>query len=151
MPRQVARSAAASALVLAFALSAAPALAGNPAQHVSIDATQNDPVVCAGGTYTIVSGTLDVTFRFGSSISGNTTDRQTWTARNVVVEDEANTQYDAVGTIHVGATSNATTGGSQGVFMWKLQIVGTADSVNLVLRFSPSGEFSSFGPGTCSP
>ena len=98
-----------------------------------------------------MSGTLSVTYRFGSSPSGNTSDRQTWTMNHVVVEDQAHTPYRAVGTIHVGATSNATTDGSQQIYMWKVQILGTADSLNLVLRFGPSGEFTAFGRGTCAP
>jgi len=149
MRRRIATLAAMSVLALAFG--ATPALAGNPAQHVSIDATQNDPIVCAGATYTIVSGTLDVTYRFGSSTSGNTSDRQTWTTQDIVVEDQAHTPYRAVGTIHVGATSNATTGGSEQIYMWKVQMLGTADSLNIVLRFGPTGEFTAFGPGTCAP
>jgi hypothetical protein len=151
MQRRLATLAAASALMLAFALGASPALAGAPAQHMSVDATQNDPVVCGLNVYTIVSGTLAVTYRFGGSASGNTNATQTWTARDIVVRDQDLTSYRAVGAIHLGARSNATTGGFQQILMWKLQIVGTADSINLVMRFSPNGDFSAFGPGTCSP
>jgi hypothetical protein len=150
MRRHLATLAAASALMLAFAFSASPALAGSPAFHTTVDATLQDPVVCSGSTYTVVSGTFVLTYHVGSSASGNTNAIDIFTARSIVVEDLDGNVYPAVGAEHFGATSNARTGGYQEILVFKFQIVGTSDSLNLVMRWSPSGEFSGFGPGTCS-
>ena len=150
MRHRLATLAAVSALMLAFAFSASPALAGSPAVHTTVDATLQSPVVCGGNTYTVVAGTFSLTYRRGSSASGNTNLFDIFTGRSIVVEDQDGNFYPAVGAEHEGLTSNARTGGSQWILVFKFQIVGTSDSLNLTMRVSPSGEFSAFGPGTCS-
>jgi hypothetical protein len=151
MQRRLATLAAGSALMLAFAFSASPALAGSPAVHTTVDATLQAPVVCGGNTYTVVAGTFSLTYHRGSSASGNTNAFDIFIGRSIVVEDQDGNVYPAVGAEHEGLTSNAQTGGSQRILLFKFQIVGTSDSLNLVMRWSPNGGFSAFGPGTCSP
>jgi len=151
MRHRLATLAAVSALMLAFAFSASPALAGSPAVHSTIDATLQTPIPCGANTYKVVAGTFSVTNRDGSSASGNTNFMEIFTVRSLVVEDQDGNVYPAVGVEHEGMTSNARTGSSQWILVFKFHIVGTSDSLNLVMRISPNGDFSTFGPGTCSP
>jgi len=75
---------------------------------------------------------------------------ETYTVRGLVLEDQVGVSHRAVGAERFGETFNAQTGGTRATYVFKFQILGTSDSLNLVMRFSPSGEFSEFGPGTCS-
>lgn len=149
MRRRIATLAAVS--VFALALGAAPALAGSPAVHLSWEAAPaNPPIHCGPNTYTIVSGYIDAVMHEGTSASGNLNFAGTVRVSNVVVRDQDLASHRTVGAEHFGATVNATSGGYQDITVFKLQIVGTGDSLNVVLRTMPNGEFHSFGPGTCS-
>jgi hypothetical protein len=165
MRRRVATLAAVSALALA--LSASPASAGSPAVHVSVPAagigfwcgTDAPP---APPTYTVPltsTGTFSFVTRTATSPSGNWILTGTLTPRNVVVEDAAGNEYSVVGVEHFSETLNARTGPvavidgdpvSQATFTGKFQIVGTADSFNLVQHGSPNGTFNEFVLGTCT-
>jgi hypothetical protein len=149
MRRRIATLAAMS--VFALALSAAPALAGSPAVHQSWDAAStNPPIQCGANTYIIMSGTIDEVMHAGASASGNLNFAATVRATNVTVEDQNGNLYVVVGAEHFGGTINTRTGGSQDITVFKLLVVGTADSINLVMRTMPNGDFNIFGPGTCS-
>ena len=149
MRRRIATLAAMS--VFALALGATPALAGSPAVHQSWDAASNNPpIVCGANTYIIMSGTIDEVMHAGASASGNLNFAATVRATNVVVQDQNLVSYRTVGAEHFGGTINTRTGGSQDITVFKLRIVGTADSINLVMRTMPNGDFNIFGPGTCS-
>jgi hypothetical protein len=150
MRRRIATLAAMS--VFALALGAAPALAGSPAVHDSWDAASNNPpITCGANTYTIKTGTIDLVMHTGASASGNLTFAATVRATNVTVEDQAGNPYPVVGAEHFGGTINARTGSAQDITVFSLLIVGTGDSVKLVLRNLPNGDFRTFGPGTCTP
>jgi len=147
MRRRIATLAAMS--VLALALSAAPALADSPAFHFSLPATDSGSITCGSTTYTFTSGTFDVVMHYGTSASGNTTFRATYRVSNAVVADQDGNLYRVVGAEPFGGTFNAQTGRSQDITVFKFQIVGTADSLNVILRTMPNGEFKVFDPGTC--
>jgi len=150
MRRRIATLAAVS--VFALALSAGPALAGSPAIHDSWDAASNNPPIsCGANTYIVMSGTIDMVMHAGASASGNLNFAATVRATGVTVEDQNFNSYRVVGAEHFGGTINARTGGSQDITVFALTIVGTGDSVNLVLRNMPNGDFRTFGPGTCTP
>ena len=136
--------------LLALALSATPALAGTPAVHGSWSAVGGDPISCGANTYTITAGTIYAVERLGVSASGNVSGAETYTVRNLVVQDQDGTSYHAVGAERFGEILNARTGVTTATYVFKFQILGTADSLNVVWRVSPNGEFSSFGPGTCA-
>jgi hypothetical protein len=149
MRRRIATLAAMS--VFALALSAAPALAGSPAIHLSWDAASNNPPIhCGPNTYTITSGNIDAVMHEGASASGNLTFAETVRPSNVVVQDQNLVSYRTVGAEHFGGTINIKTGQSQDITVFKLRVVGTGDSLNIILRTMPNGDFRSFGPGTCS-
>ena len=154
MRRRIATLAAMS--VFALALGATPALAGSPAVHLSWDAASNNPPIhCGANTYIIRSGTIDEVMHAGASASGNLNFAATVRATNVTVEDQNSNLYPypvypVVGAEHFVGTINTRTGGSKDITVFKLQVVGTADSINLVMRTMPNGDFNIFGPGTCS-
>lgn len=147
MRRRIATLAAMS--VFALALSAAPALAGSPAVHGWVAATDSGSIACGATTYTFKSGTFEIVMHFVTSASGNTTFRATYRASNAMVADQFGNPYRVVGAEPFGGTVNAKTGVSQGITVFKFQVVGTADSLNVVLRQMPNGDFNVFGPGTC--
>jgi hypothetical protein len=149
MRRRIATLAAMS--VFALALGATPALAGSPAVHLSWDAASNNPPIhCGASTYTVMSGTIDAVVHQGASASGNTNYAATFRSSNVVVQDQNLVSYRTVGAEHSGVTFNITTGRSQDIVVFKLRVVGTGDSLNVILRTMPNGDFNIFGPGTCS-
>jgi hypothetical protein len=148
MRRRIATLAAMS--VLTLALGVTPALAGSPAVHLSWDAAPNNPPIhCGANTYTMVSGTIDEVIHAGASASGNLNFAATVRATNVTAEDQNGNLYPVVGAEHFGGTINITTGRSQDITVFKLRVVGTGDSLNVILRTMPNGEFKVFGPGTC--
>jgi hypothetical protein len=105
-------------------------------------------VVCGANTYTVTEGTFSEVEHFGSS-SGNTNGIETLTARNVVVVDQRGDSYRVVGVERFGGSANAQTGSSQETWVFKLRIVGTADSINVVVRFDPNGEVDFLDFGSC--
>ena len=135
--------------LIAITLSATPAMAGTPAVRGSWSAV-GVQIYCGANTYTITEGTIYATERLGTSASGNVSGAETYTVRGLVLEDQVGVSHRAVGAERFGETFNAQTGGTRATYVFKFQILGTSDSLNLVMRFSPSGEFSEFGPGTCS-
>ena len=149
MRRRIATLAAMS--MFALALGATPALAGSPAVHLSWDAASNNPPIhCGANTYIIMSGTIDEVMHAGASASGNLNFAATVRATNVTAEDQNGNLYPVVGAEHFGGTINTRTGRSQDITVFKLRVVGTGDSINLVMRTMPNGDFNIFGPGTCS-
>jgi hypothetical protein len=148
MRRRIATLAAMSVFVLA--LSAAPALAGSPVIRGSVPAAESGSISCGSNTYTFQEGgSFDWIMHFVTSASGNTTFRATYRASNAMVADQHGNLYRVVGAEPFGGTVNAKTGVSQGITVFKFQVVGTADSLNVVLRQMPNGDFNVFGPGTC--
>ena len=148
MRRRIATLAAMS--VLTLALGATPALAGSPVMRGSVPAADSAPISCGSNTYTFQQGgSFDWIMHFVTSASGNTTFRATYRASNAMVADQHGNLYRVVGAEPFGGTVNAKTGGSQDITVFKFQVVGTADSLNVILRTMPNGEFKVFGPGTC--
>ena len=140
-----------------LAIGATPAVANEPAIHMTEDVT-GDVIVCATETYQITSGEIKAVFHFGAAAQGNLNFTGTITPVKVVAEDEAGNEYSVVGAFWFGETFNVNTEGGQGTFTGKLQIVskggGTADSVNVTAHFTvnPNNvvEFF-FDFGTCLP
>jgi hypothetical protein len=148
MRRRLATLAAMS--VLALALSAAPALAGSPATHDSWLATDAPgPLPCGANTYMLVAGTINQVLREGTSASGNVSFTETITAHGVVAENVlTGAFYRVVGVEHFGFLANA--GSGQMTWMFKMQILGTGDSLNVVYRFAADGSVVEHNVGTCS-
>ena len=149
MRRQIATLAA----MIALALSATPALAGNAAYHIiGLPAASPTPIVCGANTYYIVSGTFNVMVHEGTSATGNFNAAYTFTQKDIVVQDQNLRLNNVAGVERYGGTINATTGGAEYIgYLFKFQILGTADSLNIIWRISPSGADYTFGPGTCTP
>jgi hypothetical protein len=132
-----------------------PALANQPAEHVTEDVT-GDTIQCDTAVYTITSGTISIVAHEGASASGNLNFTVTITPRNVVAVDEAGNQYSIVGAVWFGGTVNVNTGGEQFTDTEKLQIVskggGTVDSVNLTFHVTAQPNnivVKDFDFGTC--
>jgi hypothetical protein len=129
------------------------ASAGSPAFHIIVSPV-GDVFGCEGDTYTVVSGTLAITQREGSSASGNESFTATIVPRNVTLEDSNGDLYRAVGATWFGGTFNAQQGTGQATFIFKLQIMPVdggrpADAVNLVGHASVNGSNFEFNHGTC--
>jgi hypothetical protein len=132
-----------------------PALANQPAEHVTEDVT-GDTIQCDTAVYTITSGTISIVAHEGASASGNLNFTVTITPRNVVAVDEAGNQYSIVGAVWFGGTVNVNTEGEQFTDTEKLQIVskggGTVDSVNLTFHVTAQPNnlvVKDFDFGTC--
>jgi hypothetical protein len=133
-----------------------PALANQPAEHVTEDVT-GDTIQCGSTVYTITSGTISIVAHEGASASGNENFTVTITPRNVVAVDEAGNQYSVVGAIWFGGTINANTGGQQFTDTDKLQIVsqggGIVDSLNVTFHITAQPHnivVKEFDFGTCA-
>ena len=145
-------AALAAAAVFALALSAAPVVAGSPA----VPGDWSQEIKCGLNTYAI-SGTLSEIDQGGTSASGNSHGAahltvSSGTATNVPLEYDASGKvisYRVVGMEMFGGTANARTGRAQETWRVKFQIVGTGDSVNVVVRSGPNGDMRTIDVGTC--
>ena len=149
---------------LALALSASPALAGTPAEHLlSMPASTMPPIACGATTVTMTSGTFDYVTRASETVSGNWSMTGTITASEVRADDGDGNAYSVVGSAHFGFTYNAQTGivtgndghdFSEGVTTFKLQILaaggGIVGSMNFIEHGSPNGSYFVLEPGSCS-
>ncbi len=146
MRRRLATLAAMSALALA--LSATPAFAaGSPATHDSYAATlYPGPIHCGANTYMLVAGTVDSVTHVSISASGNVSFTETITAHGVVAENVVtHALYRVVGVEHFGLQANA--GSGRETWMFKMQILGTGDSLNVIYY----DRVVVHDMGTCSP
>jgi len=149
---------------LALALSASPALAGTPAEHLApMPADTMPPVLCGATTLNMTSGTFDYVTRSAETASGNWSMTGTLTATEVHAIDGDGNGYRVVGSAHFGFTYNAQTGivtgydghvFSEGVTTFKLQFIaangGIAGSMNFIQHGSPNGNYFVLAPGSCS-
>lgn len=133
----------------------APVSANSPAVHFTEDVT-GDVILCETTTYTITSGELAFVIHEGQAAQGNQNVTGTLTPRKVIAVDEAGNEYSVRGAFWFGETFNANTGGFQGTFTGKLQIVGagqgTVDSVNLTFHITAQPNnfvLKEFDFGTC--
>ncbi len=135
--------------MLALALSAAPALASSAATHDSWLATDAPgPLPCGANTYMLVAGTINQVTHTSTSAFGNVSYTETITAHGVVAQDQNGGLYRVVGVEHFGFLANA--GSGQMTWMFKMQILGTGDSLNVVYRFAADGSVVVHNVGTCS-
>ncbi len=161
MQRRLATLAAISALALA--LSASPALAGSPAQHISFPAP---PMVfdCGSTSLMIVSGTMDYVERTATTASGNWSSTGTLTLSQVMATGSDGNAYRVVGTAHFGYSYNAQTGVvtanvdghdiSQGITTFEFQFLnadgGHVGSLSFLQHGSPNGNYMELSSGSCS-
>ena len=149
---------------LALALSASPALAGTPAEHLlSIPANTLPAFACGAATVHTTSGTVDYVTRSSETTSGNWSMTGTITLNQVAAADQDGNVYRVVGSAHFGFTYNAQTGVvngydghvfSEGVTTFKFQFVsengGLAGSLNFLQHGSPNGNYLELSPGSCT-
>jgi len=152
MRRRIATLAAVSALALA--LSASPALAGSPAIHSPFDPV-GIVVNCGANDYTVVSGYLSGVFHSNDDFASF---HEADTARNLMVQKNdgagipSGPTYRVVGGQTQGITINDQTGSVRGTATFKYQILGTGDSINIVLHIYGPGpnDFYEVNHGTCA-
>lgn len=149
---------------LALALSASPALAGTPVEHLlSIPANTMPGFTCGAATLQITSGTYDYVTRSSETTSGNWSMTGTVTLNQVVAVDQVGNMYRVVGSAHFGFTYNAQTGVvngndghdfSEGVTTFKFHFLGQdggiAGSLNFIEHGSPNGRYVELSPGSCT-
>ncbi|HVA86316.1 MAG TPA: hypothetical protein VNF73_08385 [Candidatus Saccharimonadales bacterium] len=162
MRNRVATLAAMTALALA--LSAAPALAGTPAEHFWSMPAAGLTFDCGSTSIQTTSGTMNYVTRSADTASGNWSLTGTITMSGVVAVDPDGNQYAVVGSAHFGYSYNAQTGVvfanidghdvSEAVTTFKFQFVskdgGLAGSLSFVQHGSPNGNYLELSPGSCT-
>ena len=149
---------------LAIALSASPAFAASPAEHLRSIPAGGLVFDCGSTIITTTSGTMDYVVRSADTASGNWSLTGTIILSRVEAVDSEGGTYDVLGSAHFGYTYNALTGVvlanidghdvSEAVTTFKFQLIGAAGgrggSVNLVQHGSPSGGYFELSPGSCT-
>jgi hypothetical protein len=143
-----------TALLVGLSLAIIPYKSGEadaPAEH-EILSVVGDTFECDGTTYTITQGSIRIVSHETITPQGNEAFTVTITPLGVFATD-GTTTVRVSGAEWIGGTFNANTGGGVFTLTGKFQLVapgqGTLDSVNVVLHFSPNGDFFEFDFGTC--
>jgi len=162
MRRRIATLAAVS--VFALALSASPALAGTPAEHLRLMPAGGMTFDCGSTSIQTTSGTMNYVTRSADTASGNWSLTGTITLSGVMAVDSENNVYSVRGSAHFGYTYNAKTGVvaaiidghvvSEAVTTFKMQFVskdgGLGGSLNFLQHGSPNGNYLELSPGSCT-
>jgi len=149
---------------LAVALSASPAFAASPAEHLRSIPAGGLVFDCGSTIITTASGTMDYVVRSGDTASGNWSLTGTITLSRVRAVDSEGGTYGVVGSAHFGYSYNAQTGVvfanidghdvSEAVTIFKFQFIdadgGLGGSLNFVQHGSPNGGYFELSPGSCT-
>lgn len=150
--------------VFALALSATPALAGTPAEHVRSMPIGSMTFDCGSTSIHTTSGTMNYVTRSADTASGNWSLTGSITLSRVTAEDLTGNQYAMVGSAHFGYSYNAQTGTvtaiidghvvSEAVTTFKFQLVseggGPGGSLNFLQHGSPNGNYLELSSGSCT-
>jgi hypothetical protein len=142
-----------TAALLMLASISGPALAGSPAVHISFDPV-GVVLNCGTNQYTVMAGTIIVV---GHSNDGNVTGHETYRASNVLVQKNGSAGptgplYSMVGSETHGMEAAMWTGGQPAGATYDYQILGTGDSIHMVVHADSSaqGGFYVTSQGTCN-
>lgn len=128
------------------------ASANGPALRFSEDITGDVLGPCSNGTYTVLSGVIEIVVHEGEASSGNSNFTVTLRPSGVVLEDEAGLLYSLHGAIWVGGAFIDATGAEVITATHSLQVVGAGqgvvDSVRFFERFR-NGELEVLDFSTC--
>lgn len=160
--RKVATLAAMTALALA--LSASPARAGVPAEHIRSMPAGGMTFDCGSTSIQTTSGAMTYVTRSADTASGNWSLTGTITLSRVTAIDVDGKTYRVVGSAHFGYSYNAQTGivvanidghdVSEAVTTFKFLFIGAdgglGGSLNFVQHASPNGGYFVISSGTCN-